>query len=73
MFLIYRSPFVNAANSGPLVNVVTLVLEILAILSVITRIATKLLLGRRLAAEDYLILSALVSGPNHYVHFFMNV
>lgn len=49
-------------NKSPLVRAVTAFLMVFSILSVITRIATRLLTAGSLKADDHTVIAATVSG-----------
>lgn len=60
MTLIKRQNSVQSDNFGPVLGVLVWFLLIITFLFVITRIATKYALSRRLGADDFVILGALV-------------
>lgn len=53
-------PDVSSQNASPVINIVAWFLLTTSILSVLTRVARKYAVVRRLMADDYLIVAALV-------------
>ena len=60
MSLNATQPIVTARNFGPAVNVVTWFLGSTAVLFVITRLTTKVVLAQRIRIDDGLLITALV-------------
>ncbi|MCJ1365418.1 hypothetical protein MMC16_004539 [Acarospora aff. strigata] len=55
-----RQPFVTPDDQGTIVSVVTWFLIVATTLAVIARVATKLMVARRINADDYTIFAALL-------------
>jgi hypothetical protein len=54
-------PLDGPNNHGPLINVLTWFLAIVSFLTVSTRIATKLLVSKKVSTDDAMISASLVS------------